>query len=408
MARRLSQSDLGGDRYSASYLSYLESGRRRPTMEVVDYLAGRLGLTPRDLLGWQWDDRLPEQEAMVRLAELQTQVRESWRAGDHVATEAQAREAADLAFELHRSDAWWEMSLLGAGALLALARYEESADLAAEISEHPLASGSALLATEALVLAATALRAAGAGEAAMDAARRAETRSRDLGRTDTPRVKALIAVISTQLEFGTDEGGAPAVAELAAICEEIVQPQTIGEAAWTLGNVAFLRGDIAAGLRYHDLAAAKLNPATDLRGWGRYMKATAQVRISAGAMEGVSGYLDRARSALTIVGNPSDRFELMLTGAEYQLALGDVPAAMVELADGPQWETAAEAELAAGAALRARVYEAAGDLAAAAQAAATAASHYDNLGSLRAALDQWKVYSRLTEASAGGAVRREP
>ena len=45
----LSQSELGGDRYSGSYISHLESGRRAASAEVIEFLAGRLGVEVEEL-----------------------------------------------------------------------------------------------------------------------------------------------------------------------------------------------------------------------------------------------------------------------------------------------------------------------------------------------------------------------
>jgi len=50
VAAGMSQAELAGDALSASHVSLLESGRRRPTVPVVDLLAARLGCTPGLLL----------------------------------------------------------------------------------------------------------------------------------------------------------------------------------------------------------------------------------------------------------------------------------------------------------------------------------------------------------------------
>ena len=41
-----SQAHLGGDEYTASYISYIEAGRRAPSPEAASYLADRLGVDP--------------------------------------------------------------------------------------------------------------------------------------------------------------------------------------------------------------------------------------------------------------------------------------------------------------------------------------------------------------------------
>lgn len=46
----LTQKDLAGDRYSAAFVSIVESGRRRPSEEAVRHFAGQLGVDPQELL----------------------------------------------------------------------------------------------------------------------------------------------------------------------------------------------------------------------------------------------------------------------------------------------------------------------------------------------------------------------
>jgi transcriptional regulator with XRE-family HTH domain len=45
----MTQADLAGDRYSAAYVSTIETGRRRASRAVLEYLAPRLGVDVADL-----------------------------------------------------------------------------------------------------------------------------------------------------------------------------------------------------------------------------------------------------------------------------------------------------------------------------------------------------------------------
>jgi len=49
VAAGLTQSELAGGRFSKEYLSQIERGRTRPTVETLDWLAGRLGVDPEYL-----------------------------------------------------------------------------------------------------------------------------------------------------------------------------------------------------------------------------------------------------------------------------------------------------------------------------------------------------------------------
>jgi Flp pilus assembly protein TadD len=49
----MTQAELAGDRYSAAYVSTIETGRRRASRTVLEYLAPRLGVDVADLSGDQ-------------------------------------------------------------------------------------------------------------------------------------------------------------------------------------------------------------------------------------------------------------------------------------------------------------------------------------------------------------------
>ncbi len=50
LARGLTQKDVAGDRYSAAFVSTIESGRRRPSHEAIAYFAARLEVDENELL----------------------------------------------------------------------------------------------------------------------------------------------------------------------------------------------------------------------------------------------------------------------------------------------------------------------------------------------------------------------
>jgi tetratricopeptide (TPR) repeat protein len=51
LARGLRQQDLGGDEYSAAYISMLESGRTRASMKALEHISRKLEVTVTELLG---------------------------------------------------------------------------------------------------------------------------------------------------------------------------------------------------------------------------------------------------------------------------------------------------------------------------------------------------------------------
>ncbi|HXR27431.1 MAG TPA: helix-turn-helix transcriptional regulator [Candidatus Baltobacteraceae bacterium] len=64
----LTQAELAGDRYTKAHISALEHGLANPSVEALDYLAGKLGTTSANLLGGLEDGAWPRLEADLTLA----------------------------------------------------------------------------------------------------------------------------------------------------------------------------------------------------------------------------------------------------------------------------------------------------------------------------------------------------
>ena len=70
LEKGLSQQALGGDRYTAAYISHLEAGKRRPSPKALPFLAKRLGVTEHQLLTGQPPDLEPNLELRLQQARL--------------------------------------------------------------------------------------------------------------------------------------------------------------------------------------------------------------------------------------------------------------------------------------------------------------------------------------------------
>ena len=66
------------------------------------------------------------------------------------------------------------------------------------------------------------------------------------------------------------------------LAETVPDTLLAGKGFWAVGNVAFRRGDAAAGLRYHQRAAALLSPRLDVGLWASFNKASASMRLASG------------------------------------------------------------------------------------------------------------------------------
>lgn len=156
--RGLSQSELGGGRYSGSYISHLESGRRTAGPEVVAFLAERLGVSPAEL-GVSLPNGLHDdaQAGAETLAQLLVAER-AWHDGDWTVASDLAAQAADRALDEGQAIRHWEARYLQAQAWLGGGRFEEAARLARGLADDPVAAGSPALRAQALSLASAGYR----------------------------------------------------------------------------------------------------------------------------------------------------------------------------------------------------------------------------------------------------------
>jgi transcriptional regulator with XRE-family HTH domain len=80
----LTQAALAGERLSESYVSLIESGRRTPTDEVLEYLAQTLGCSVEILKGVDQVSDAAQAEMLIRRAEWETESGQSQTALRHL------------------------------------------------------------------------------------------------------------------------------------------------------------------------------------------------------------------------------------------------------------------------------------------------------------------------------------
>lgn len=356
LERGLTQAELGRDLYSPSYISLLETGRREPTADVIEELARRLELAPKALEAWSQPVSVNDAEYV--LAGLSS--RQAWDLRDYAVAADQAGVAARIALEARNTSAWWNMSYLQAECLIKQGMWQECKDIVEHLLEHPMATESAGLGVRARQMLAAAAQGQGQLTAAVNHAQEAVRLGAELPRGSSLVLGALRSLIGALAESGRlDE----AWAYCQAISEQLddqAMPQLAGEAAWAIGNVAFLRHDYAEGVKYHERAGRLLSPANDISLWARFHKASAAVRLSSGIVEPATlSSIERAELALSILGgNRTDELEVAFLRARWLYLTGDVTAAAEKLRqihagkDSLPPHTAAEVSLLLGKALK--------------------------------------------------------
>ena len=109
LAAGLTQSQVGGDRFSKEYISQIERGKTRPTAEAIAWLAGQLGVDPAFLGSGVSTDLRGRIEALLARAEALT---ESHRYAEAVELFASARRdigatgSAELEVRALSGEAW--------------------------------------------------------------------------------------------------------------------------------------------------------------------------------------------------------------------------------------------------------------------------------------------------------------
>ncbi|MFT3834460.1 MAG: helix-turn-helix transcriptional regulator [Micropruina sp.] len=317
----MSQAELGGKRYTGSYISHLESGRRAASHDVIEFLSMRLGVTA-DELGM--DPSIPETIDSLdnnRALEHLLVAERAWYDRDWATAGELATRAAASALSAGQPERHWQALYVQAQAALAEGDFADAIHFAERLASHQVAAASPTLRAQALCLSATAHRVGDelpmalvhAGQAVVLAA-------------EAPAIvmaDALMCLISAALEAGRPTAETDRLRNrLEEVSLQIESAHARGVVYWALGTAAFKSDHVAKGLELHDLALELLSPRRDLRMWLRLNRSAANCRLDAGIVEGVRELLEVARGGLNLIGSAFDVFELRLAEAKLTLQEG--------------------------------------------------------------------------------------
>jgi transcriptional regulator with XRE-family HTH domain len=383
----LSQAELGGDKYSGSYISHLESGRRTANAEVVEFLSRRLGVSLLEwglapapnpaVLGNTIEDLLVAERARSE---------HDWSAAIKHATEAATRAEAVADRGRH-----WEALYVIAQGKFASGEFADAARRAEVLAHHDVAQQFAVARAQALSLASIANRASDhLGWAVAFGARAVEAA------TAAPPIilaEALMALVSAMTEAGHSlEETRESLDRLEELSARLTSDHSRGMIAWTLGTAWFFGGDAEAGLRQHDRAKGLLDARRDLRLWLRFHSSAAHWRLNAGITDGVDELLKTASLGLQILGNIYDVVELRQVEAMYALrrqepqeAARIMTAVLEDPVLGAEGMSRGNSELILG-----HAFSGLGRSDAARECYRRAALRFEDEGRLRAAVNAWR------------------
>lgn len=384
-----SQAELGGDKYSGSYISHLESGRRVATPEVIEFLSRRLGVSP---LEWGVAPAAdPGQLVSGDTIEDLLVAERAWSEHDWAAAIQHSAQAAAIAEASGDGGRYWEALYVQAQARFSSGDFSGAAKLAEELSEHETARRFAVARAQALSLASVANRASDRlGWAVAFGARAVEAAS---AAPPIILAEALMALVSSMTEAGHSFlESRPYLDRLAILAPRLTSDHSKGTIAWTLGTAFFFGGDIDEGLRHHGLARQLLDPRRDLRLWLRFNSSAAHWRLNSGITDGVAELLQTASLGLQILGNSYDVVELEQVKALYALRTDDPLEAarlMTNVLEDPvlggEGMSRGNSELILG-----HAFSALGKAEAAHARYERAALQFEVEGRLRAAVDAWR------------------
>lgn len=330
-SRKMSQVELGAGRYTGSYISHLESGRRAPTTEVIDFLARRLGVSP---LEWGAREHYDKSATLRAEESPQSEVVEdllvaerAWYDRDWSSAEDHGRRAAAHAEIVGDGLRHWEAMYVVAQAQFAKAHFGEAARIAEEIAGWKAAQDYAVARAQSLSLAAIANRAGSRLGWAIALGARAVEAARDA----PPLIltEALMSLVSALAEAGhSPDELTPYLRRLDGLTSQLASKHSRGMVAWTLGTAAYAMGDPLAGAEHYNRARELLNPHRDLRLWLRFHRSDADRRLDVGSTDGVAELLRVSSTGLEIIGNPFDVVELRQSWARLALLEQDYAQAL--------------------------------------------------------------------------------
>lgn len=344
MAKGLTQNEVGGGKYSTSYVSLLERAQRQPTPAMTRHFAGILGVDAELVAGWID----PPEADSGGLSAAVLHANSAWNLKDQALAASEAEYAASLAKEQSNTVVWWTMTAVQADAYLALGRFGEAAATLDELLKHPTTLTQPELQVTVLARLSAIKRATGELESAIALARSATRAAASLPQHSATRLESGYVLVAALAVRGNLDEAWHYASELAQMDKFPEVPSlSIGRAAWVVGNVAFRRGDSETGLQQHRLAAEHITPHADLRMWAQFNRASASRRLAAGiADDGVDQCIANAELGLRISGSSEEHRELALTKAQLHSMRGDYAAAkpllleVLEQASGLEFEAA--------------------------------------------------------------------
>jgi tetratricopeptide (TPR) repeat protein len=313
LAKRLSQKELAGPGVNDSYISLIEGNHRRPSLEVLQQIAGRLGVDPHYLK--TGSSIAPTKERELRLADAELSLRlgddlehaEALLRGlldEDVPDGLEARIRATLGGIVarrgdHRGAIEQLERIVSASAFHPCVR----PDVYETLSRSYLATGEPLLARRLL-------------EEAIEAADAEE-------RYFVQQIRFRVFLATALSSTGAFERAQHALDEASQRAEGVAPPEVRISVAWERARVAWNRGDSDEALQAINYARALAEVTEDALVIARSHVLASELHTCEGRPEQAREHLRQAESILSLGADPVDRGLLRVEQARVEAALGD-------------------------------------------------------------------------------------
>lgn len=321
-SRGLTQSQLGGEELSKSFISLLEKGHAQPSLETIVLLARRLGTSVDALLGRS--GHLPEMvgEGLIALAE------EAGRSGDADARARLLDAARFIAGRFGLDEVVREIGLIDARVALEARRFDEAWALAAQARARCDAAHDLWRAGRALVIMGwvkVRTREFPAARPLLEEALQVLRRAR-AGR-DPARIEALIA-LGTTLGYQGDYTGALRRYEEAARSDVARHnPSFRGQALWGIALAHRKLGQHAAAGAYFLQAKDAFEAAENLKDLASVLKNLGDLRLEQHQPREALRHFHHALRVAERLGSPVTHASTLTEIGRAHLLLGDTDAA---------------------------------------------------------------------------------
>ena len=397
LVRGLTQAQVAGDGMSTSYVSLVESGRRTPSAEIAEQIAERLNVSLADLA--TPDEDAQQRSRRVALVGRLVAARTATACGDHTSARAQLLAIISDATASRIDEAAWEARWELAEVHGHLGDEARRGEVLRDLLEDPLTTDSVLLHTRVSVALSEVARRCGQLTDSMRWAEHAVAGAVTLEPTAPERIMATLVLLSAYADSGAWEPARMVAAELLEIIDDIEENHLAGLACWAAGAVYFF-ADQAEAASLFDRALSLLDPAANLRLWGRLCRSAAAHQVATGNLAAAGSLLDRATGALNLVGTPADRALVAEVRLAARLRAGELAYGSGEADLDLELPGLSTQDQARCLVLRARIARMTSRLSESAATYQQAASQYEAAGAYRLATEVWREYAELT--SGGG------